>query len=528
MTAPPHRRSQAADAPGIDRRRFLAALGTAGAGVGLVACGGSSATGARVGAGSTGAGSTGPKPSPGHGSDGGSQRFRSRPDLEPPRVRVVTAARRRSDDYVFTDVHAGTGQQGALILDRRGRLAYFEPVSDHGGKGRRIFNVRVQSYRGEPVMTYWLGETVSGHGKGEYHLYDQSYRQVALVRAGNGYSGDLHEFRLTPRGTALLTAYGTAYSEIETPRAIETDVRQGPYFYGVAQEVEIATGRVLLQWRSIDHVPLAASYENPPALSSNSYDYFHINSIEVDPDDGNLIISGRNCWAFYKVDRHSGDVIWTCGGRHSDFDMGEGTRFRFQHHVVPHGGGLFTIFDNEGGPPQEQDQSRGLVLHVDESRRRVRFVRALHHHPGVYSSSLGSVQVLDDGGYFMGWGVSTWFTEYDRHGTVLLDARLEPVGLNSYRAFKQRWQGRPYWRPRIAVRRSGTTATVYVTWNGATVHRRWKVLGGHRHDRLQPIGDHEPQGFETAITVRHAPRWLAVQALDERGAELATSHAVSG
>jgi hypothetical protein len=106
----------------------------------------------------------------------------------------------------------------------------------------------------------------------------------------------------------------------------------------------------------------------------------------------------------------------------------------------------------------------------------------------VYSSSLGSVQKLDHGGYFIGWGVSTWFTEHDRHGKVLLDARLEPVGLNSYRAFRQRWRGHPYWSPRIAVQRSGARATLYVSWNGATVHRRWQVLGGHRRDHLLPIG----------------------------------------
>jgi hypothetical protein len=168
------------------------------------------------------------------------------------------------------------------------------------------------------------------------------------------------------------------------------------------------------------------------------------------------------------------------------------------------------------------------VVHVEERRRRVRFVRSVHHRPGVYSSSLGSVQKLGHGGYFMGWGVSTWFTEYDRGGRVLLDARLEPVGLNSYRAFQQPWRGRPYWRPKIAVQRTGARATVYVSWNGATVHRRWQVLGGDVRDRLRPLGVHEVQGFETAIPVDHAPRWLAVRALDEHDAELATSQATGG
>jgi hypothetical protein len=499
----------------IDRRTFLTAVAAAGASAGLAACGesGHDASGAGGSTGSTASTGAGP--------------FHSRPDLVPPTIRVAKAPSRRSDLHVFTDVHAGTGQQGALIIDRRGELVYFRPVSAHGGNGRRIFNVRVQPYQGRPVMTYWQGAMVSGHGQGDYHLFDQSYRQVALVKAGNGYSGDLHEFRLTSRNTALLSAYGTGDFQQSGPRAITTAF-QGRYFYGVAQEVDVATGRVLLQWRSNEHVPLSASYEKPPAAAGNGWDYFHINSIEVDPDDGNLIISGRNCWAFYKVHRHTGEVMWTCGGRDSDFVMEPGTRFRFQHHVVPHGGGLFTVFDNEGGPPQEADQSRGLVLHLQERRRRARFVRALYHRPAVYSSSLGSVQKLRHGGWFMGWGVSTWFTEYDRHGRVLLDARLEPVGVNSYRAFQERWRGHPYWPPRIAVRRSGPQATVYASWNGATVHRRWEVLGGDDRDALHRLAAQDVAGFETSIGVDRAPRWLAVRAVDDDGAELSRSVAVSG
>jgi Arylsulfotransferase (ASST) len=498
----------------IDRRRFLATAGAAaGAAVGLVACG--SEAGTPAGAGGTAATTA-------------AARFRTEPDLRPPTIQVAKApAKSSSDVHVFTDVHAGTGQQGPLIIDRRGELAYFEAVSDNGGNGGRVFNVRVQEYRGEPVMTYWVGASVSGHGQGNYYLHDQSYRQVAEVRAGNGYKGDLHEFRLTPSGTALLTAYGTGHTEI-TSSDRAGGSHYGPYFYGVAQEVDVATGRVVTQWRSDQHIPLHESYHAPPNSAADSWDYFHINSIEIDPDDGNLIISGRNCWAFYKVHRHTGEVIWRCGGRDNDFQMGPGTTFRFQHHVVPHGNGVFTVFDNEGGPPQEESESRGLVLQLDERRRRVRLERVMHHSPSVYSSALGSVQKLKHGGFFMGWGIATWFTEYDRDGRVLLDARLEPAGVNSYRAFQNSWSGSPYWPPLVAVERSSRGVTVYASWNGSTVHRSWRVLGGDDSDALQPIATHDVDGFETAIALDGTPAWVAVQALGENGQVLSVSAAVAG
>ncbi|MGH2889220.1 MAG: arylsulfotransferase family protein [Solirubrobacteraceae bacterium] len=499
------RASGAADrfAP-VTRREFVAGLGVAGVSVALAGCGGSGNQGQSL----TDSATADP--------------FVTEPDLHPPGIHIATAAREPAPgQYVFTDVHAGTGQQGALIIGRDGELAYFDPVSDHGGNGRRVMNVRVQSYRGQPVMTYWQGAMISGHGQGSYQLLDRSYRQVAEVHAGNGYQGDLHEFRLTDRGTALLTAYGTGNGTV--PASDGQAAYDGPYFYGIAQEVDIATGRVLLQWRSDHHVPLEASYEPRTSSPDGTWDYFHINSIDVDPDDDNLIISSRSCAAFYKVDRQTGAVIWRCGGRDSDFELDPQARFFYQHDVVPHGSGRFTIFDNEGGPPRRAAQSRGLAINLDLSNHRASFVDAFGHHPGVYSSALGSVQTLEQGHTFVGWGVATYFTEYDQDGRVVFDARLEPVGTNSYRAFQEPWAGRPHWPPKIAARRTGRTTTVYLSWNGSTTHRRWQLLGGDHRDQLAPFAIHRTRGFETAIELANAPRWIAARALDDRGAELATS-----
>ncbi len=151
---------------------------------------------------------------------------------------------------MLTDAHGGPAQQGPLILDTTGRLIWFNPLP----KGQRAFNLRVQSYRGQPVITWFEGAAVSAHGVGHYELYDEQYRQVAQVHAGNGYQADLHEFLLTDRGTALFTAYGKATGHLPGGRV-------GPYFYGVVQEVDVATGKVLFQWRSDHHIGFGASYE---------------------------------------------------------------------------------------------------------------------------------------------------------------------------------------------------------------------------------------------------------------------------
>ncbi len=286
------------------------------------------------------------------------------------------------------------------------------------------------------------------------------------------------------------------------------------------QEVELSTGKLVFEWRSDDHIGLDESYK--PAQPNSAWDYFHINSVDIDQADGNLIISGRNTWAFYKVQRSSGKVLWRLGGKQSNFKLGPGAHFAFQHDVRRHADGTYTLFDNEGGPPAEAVQSRGVVLSVDEKSLRANLVRQYLHSPPVLSEALGSVQDMYGENRFIGWGESSYFTEYGPSGQPIFDARLA-AGTESYRAFKQSWTGIPSEPPSIAVDSGDSAATVYASWNGATDVARWLVLGGASHTQLRPLGSAPRQGFETAITVPHPPNFLAVEALNVNGASLARS-----
>ena len=73
-------------------------------------------------------------------------------------------------------------QLGPVIFDGHGRPLWFKPVP----QGWYAMNLRVQVYRGEPVLTWWEG-TFPGHGSprvGEGVIVDSSYREIARVRAG--------------------------------------------------------------------------------------------------------------------------------------------------------------------------------------------------------------------------------------------------------------------------------------------------------------------------------------------------------
>jgi hypothetical protein len=498
----------------VRRREFLAGAVKVAAGAttaaGLAACGGSSPSKTTRTFAATASAQT----------LGHVQAFRSRADLRPPTVLMAKRPSSPSGDVILTDCHSGPGQQGPMILDSSGRLVWWAPVSDEPTPASRAMNLRVQSYRGTPVLTWWHGAVVADFGEGHYEIFDDRYRRVTQVHAGNGYQGDLHEFVLTDSGTALFTAYGRSAAMLPHPDG----PRHGDYLYGVVQEVDVASGRVLFQWRTDEHVAFVDSYHPAPDDPTIPWDYFHVNSIAIDPADGHLLISGRNVWAFYKVHRRTGEVIWALGGKRSDFEIGQGAHFAFQHHVRPHRSGLITIFDNEAGPPREAKQSRGLVLAVDEHAFTAKFVRDFKHRPPVLSPALGSVQDLGDGGgvgTFMGWGDSSYFTHYDGSGAVLLDGHLA-AGAISYRAFMQAWSGRPMTVPALAVQRASSEAHLYASWNGATGHRSWRVLGGSG-PRLQELGAATVADFETVITVPSPPAWLAVEALDGGGQALARS-----
>ncbi|MGH2843027.1 MAG: arylsulfotransferase family protein, partial [Solirubrobacteraceae bacterium] len=311
----------------------------------------------------------------------GVQRFQTLPGMLAPEVVIDTPASSPLAGLVITECHDGPVQPGPLIIGPEGQIVWFQPISQATGTSALTSTFGVQSYRGQPVLPWFTGSVVYGHGLGHYEIFDTSYRQIASVTAQRGLQGDLHEFVLTPQGTALFTCYGMALAEVP----VSGTVRSIAYWFGVVQEVDVATGELLFHWRSDHHVALSESYVPLAVRKEPAWDYFHINAISIDPSDGNLVISGRNTCACYKLDRKTGKVIWRLGGKHSDFQMDHGTRLAFQHDVKLHDNRVMTVFDNGGGPPRVDRQSKGLVLVVDERRMRVRLKRTFDHDPAVYS-----------------------------------------------------------------------------------------------------------------------------------------------
>jgi hypothetical protein len=452
------------------------------------------------------------------------QEFVTRPDLTPPLV-DVNESESTTPGYLFLAPKQVDAQPGPLIVDDDGEVVWAHPV-DEGAAA----DFRVQTYEGEPVLTWYEGTSEDGYGQGEFVIADESYEEIARVRAGNGLDGDLHEFQLTDEGTALILAYELAEADLT---AVDGPA-DGYVLDNHVQEVDVATGEVLLDWNARDHVDIADSArelvddaaasddeQDEDGSEDHPFDWFHVNSVSEDGDD-TLLVSARHTHAIYAIDRTTGELRWTLGGRSSDFSLDDEARFFWQHDARRQPDGTISLFDNQANPPMA-DQSRGLVLDVDEAAGEATVVREIVHPDGVLSPSQGNLQMLEGGGVVVGWGSEGRVTEYGPDDEVVFDMTWAPA--DSYRVYRQPWTGRPTTPPDVAARPlDDGTAEVFVSWNGATDVAEWRVLTGADAGTLAPVATVAKDGFETRAEVEVAPGHLvAVEALDEAGTVLGSS-----
>jgi hypothetical protein len=436
--------------------------------------------------------------------------FRSRPDLSPAAIEVTRRAQGTSSGYIFVALKEGAGEHGPMIIDDQGQLVWYS-------KHISARDFKVQRYRSKPVLSWWEGRVVLGHGVGEYVIFDDSYREIARVRAGGGQRGDLHEFLITPEDTALLTAYARRRTDLSSIGGPDS----GEVWEGIAQEVDIETGKVLFEWHSLEHVDIDESYVQPPQNPAYPYDYFHINSIDVD-HDGNLLVSARNTWSVYKIERKSGEILWRLGGKKSDFEMGEGTRTAFQHDARRNQDGTISIFDN-GAHPNVHEESRGILVELHEKEMSATLVRAYSLPQKLLATSQGNMQLLPEGNVFIGWGSAPFVSEFSYDGELLLNGRFPPDG-ESYRAFSFPWSGHPPEDPALAGERlSDEKVKLYASWNGATAVESWEVLAGRHPGQLESLGSVPRNGFETAMLAQTSYSYLVVRAKDRLGQALGTS-----
>jgi hypothetical protein len=406
-----------------------------------------------------------------------------------------------------------------MIVSSTGRLLWYLP-SLHP-----VHDLKTVRYRGRTLLALYRRRR---HRGSFYELRDRRYRVVRRIRMGGHFGTDMHDLQITPAGTAYLSGYHPVW---RPGIGRVTDY--------VLRELDLRSGRVLFEWHSLRHVPVSASYlPLPPA--GHSWDYFHGNSIQPPvAGDRTIIVSSRNTSAVYGIDRATGRLRWTLGGKRNQFRIVGGRpphRFCAQHDVRRLPNGDLMMFDNGGtgrtaGTGCPIHRARVLELRLHPAARTARVVRTISSRGGggtgrpLFPIALGSDRREPDGSMLIDWGTTGRITEVTPAGRVRLSLRLPG---STYRAVTARWVGRPAGRPILtAARRPGGTVDAWASWNGATEIKRWQLLGGRAPGRLHAVG--RPVAFadlETRMHARTAARLVAVRALDARGRALGRSKAV--
>ncbi|KAF8849296.1 hypothetical protein BDZ45DRAFT_697679 [Acephala macrosclerotiorum] len=451
------------------------------------------------------------------------QRYRST-DLVSPHVNVLQSSPECDSSLytLLTPRGSSTSEPTGVILDHEGHLIWTS-----GWEGQQIYNLLVQEYKGESYLTFWAGnDAVGGHGAGFYYMLDKHYNLFLKIGAAGGLDGDLHDFRLTENGTALMTVYQVINKDL-------SDLGKpwvGEIWDCLIQEVDIETGELIFQWRASDHYKVSDTLRDigDDGGIGRAFDFFHMNSIAKD-SKGNYLTSSRYMHSLTYVNGTDGEIIWIMGGKRNmfeDLSDGHATNFAYQHDARwSEEDTEVTMFDNGVDDPHPKiADTRGLRLQLDQERMTAEVVAEYKNPHHIHGISQGSFQTLPNGNAFMGYGNTAAFTEYSHNSTVLCDthfgaeSRFGAGEVQSYRVYKYAWHAWPETNPDVAIAEDDEGEwTFYVSWNGATEVREW-VLQGTDESESDEWVDLErilKTEFETEFGIHSTyPRYMRVLALD--------------
>ncbi|KAK2037022.1 hypothetical protein LZ31DRAFT_571080 [Colletotrichum somersetense] len=446
-----------------------------------------------------------------------SRPFKSRPDIVVPHLNVSLHNPSLVSSGFYFLAPFKSYVSTPMIFDSGGALVWAGSDAYAGteGAGAHVYDFHTCDFQGSPHLCMLRGFNDQGNARGQGIILDSHYQPVKHI-SGGGHttSCDLHEFTTADSGTtSLITQYRRRLYDLSG----QFENRGMIWILeGVFQEIEIESGRVLFEWRSLDHIDPAESQVHPGRGSRTApWDYVHLNSVEKMPD-GNYLVSARHTSTILKVSGRDGSVIWRFGGSNSTFAPVE-PAVLFQHHarVLADDGDTtrISLFDNARRPAFKPERpSSGLIVLLDH-RTNTAHIEKRYSGPDIeYTSKIaGSTLVLPNGNVLVGFGDAPCFMEYTSDGIPGFKACVRDRTIGTlYRVYKSPW---------IAF---------HVSWNGATDVESWRVYGAQHPDGpFSQVTQVPKNGFETTITAEHHYVKAYVEAISSNDKVLGKSDVVA-
>ncbi|MHC4463033.1 MAG: aryl-sulfate sulfotransferase [Planctomycetota bacterium] len=289
--------------------------------------------------------------------------------------------------YVIGSVQSRNNNVGSyfMIMDNAGVPVFYSKTQSLGGL---VCNGLFTKRRAIPGM----------NKKYTWYLYE-GFNEVDSFQLGNGYLADNHDFQILPNGHALMLCYSSHI--IDMSQIVEGGHPVANIIGAVIQELDVHKN-VIFQWRSIDYIPITDSYRN---LTRAKVPYIHVNSVELDETDGNIILSCRETSEVIKISRVTGEVMWRMAGKQCEFtfinehEENAPRYFKLTHDARRHANGHLTIFDNGADKnDMERTYSRAVEYDLDEE------VWEYRNDPDFLALSGGNCTRLPNGNTIVRWG----------------------------------------------------------------------------------------------------------------------------
>jgi arylsulfate sulfotransferase len=274
---------------------------------------------------------------------------------------------------------------------------------------------------------------------GDGYVLDENFHQLRTLdlvpNLGHGaLKPDLHEIVMLDDDHFLLEAY---IDKVVTNVPSSLPQADGGARVLAAVVQEIQGGQAVFEWDSTDHPELYAlsTDKNNFADPTKAADYAHLNSVDVDPNDGDLVLSFRHLDSVLKVHKPDGSIVWRLGGPNDSFNTPPSEKPSHQHYARVIGPNTVRVFDN--GNAVGTTRIATYTLDPDAGA-----LTAFEELPlGLFANAMGSWEPVGADSLFIGLGANDPgdpdIVERDVDGgTERFRLKFARDDIFSYRAFK--------------------------------------------------------------------------------------------
>ena len=492
-------------------------------------------------------------------SDNDLTSFVTRPELKVPILQVTKHLPELvTDGYIFMATYVRVDsepftkfyqpcQVGPIIWNLEGELIWSGACLFSNANP---YDFKLNHYGGNATtLSLIVGPMIDGN-KGRGVILGPSLEVDREVFSTNDLQGSyMHEFKVLDEGNTVL-AMQAEYREVNVTALTNGNLSVWSVRDEGFRVIDLLDNSITFQWWAMDHIPIEETPDQPPQKDGDSFDVYHINSLERTAF-GHYIISMRHTNTIYMVSGQDGRILWRLGGLKSSFVNLDSFIFSGQHdaRIISEGVSgkiVMSFFDNGGTTSRKRPLwtakvSSVLIVELDTAAdpMTAKLLRRYERPDGGMTVLRGNAQILPDGNVIAGYSSSGYFAEFAEDGRVILEGHLASTRMSTYRTFKYGIdEVKLYPAEPIALvcrsveagsgRKSRKMSIMYVSWNGATEVTDWKFAvtnDPEAEGAVFPVvgTKKKKRGFETVAQLDFAGTYALVYGLDKDGNMLGKS-----